>query len=657
MKNLFIFVVCVLSATVINAQEEFRVPVDVDEIHRATDNCCEFGFGQYCGTRGSFPCTIKIPSVANNYAASKNHNGLDYEDKPTTSDIVNGPIYASGSGRVIMVRYGDYGSNHRMGNVIAIEHVLSSGEMIVTLYAHLKFIYVNQGDIVTKGQTIGFHGSTGTLTATSSATPSIHLHFEMKQWYDHTADGIWGVSSSFSEYFHFMANPVGTSACCFGYTPVDQDQSSLGFLDPQEVLENDDYQSIPALSVGSLLRVLDIQEGETFEGSVAVMSNFTGTWTGQIYLELLNADGSYRGDLGNQEVTWTGNDERNIVTFERDSPITSPAGDYLIRLTFSNGESVQTYDKREIVSMKSSLTVYENPMAITVEGEPIPVLCDQYVADMSLCNRDDWDTNNGDWYSCNSLGYSYGYLRQTDEDISNGYAYIDEDIDVSSYDSYKLESTFELEGDNGDDDARIYYRFVDGYVRFDFGDQDIKLRYGGSSQYVDYALQEDEQYTVNLYCYPDKIVLFLNNEFIAINTNENDWDDDDFGLQTRYADAKFYDFSLKFYGTDCSAFSAKSVDGSVYTKSALEYSDEFDNISSSSLVVYPNPSDGVVYFVSEDDIENAQLTIHDMRGVLIVTDTIEHTERYSLKIDTAGMYFYRIVTQDGNIYTGKIIIK
>jgi murein DD-endopeptidase MepM/ murein hydrolase activator NlpD len=55
------------------------------------------------------------------------------------------------------------------GNYVVISH----GNGMVTLYAHMNSMAVSSGQTVTKGQTIGYVGSTGWSTGP-------HCHFEVK---------------------------------------------------------------------------------------------------------------------------------------------------------------------------------------------------------------------------------------------------------------------------------------------------------------------------------------------------------------------------------------------------------------------------------------------------------------------------------------------
>ncbi len=121
----------------------------------------------YCGTIVDGPVgsgTFIWP--ANNHWLS----GFDYS--PSTNhfgiDIAGGlgdAIYASDSGVVVYAGWNDWG----YGNVVVIDH--DGGWQ--TLYAHMSALNVGCGSPVSKGDVIGYFGSTG-----NSSGP--HLHFEMR---------------------------------------------------------------------------------------------------------------------------------------------------------------------------------------------------------------------------------------------------------------------------------------------------------------------------------------------------------------------------------------------------------------------------------------------------------------------------------------------
>ena len=56
-----------------------------------------------------------------------------------------------------------------MGNYIMIDH----GSSLYTIYMHASALYVKQGDIVVRGETIAAVGSTGRSTGP-------HLHFSVR---------------------------------------------------------------------------------------------------------------------------------------------------------------------------------------------------------------------------------------------------------------------------------------------------------------------------------------------------------------------------------------------------------------------------------------------------------------------------------------------
>jgi murein DD-endopeptidase MepM/ murein hydrolase activator NlpD len=88
----------------------------------------------------------------------KLHTGLDFGVGYGT------PIHAADSGAVIYATWmGGY------GNVIIIDH----GRGISTLYGHQSSLAVGTGAVVTRGQVVGYVGSTGFSTGP-------HLHFEVR---------------------------------------------------------------------------------------------------------------------------------------------------------------------------------------------------------------------------------------------------------------------------------------------------------------------------------------------------------------------------------------------------------------------------------------------------------------------------------------------
>ena len=90
------------------------------------------------------------------------HSGIDI------GGVNGGKIRAANSGKVIYSGwYGGY------GKVGIIDHGRYNGQPTTTLYAHLSKYVVSAGQVVTRGQVIGYEGSTGYSTGP-------HCHFEVR---------------------------------------------------------------------------------------------------------------------------------------------------------------------------------------------------------------------------------------------------------------------------------------------------------------------------------------------------------------------------------------------------------------------------------------------------------------------------------------------
>ena len=85
------------------------------------------------------------------------HYGLDIVAPRGT------PVYAAANGKVTEAKY-----RGTMGNMITVNH----GYSYVTVYGHLSGFAVSAGDIVQKGDLIGYVGRTGRTTGS-------HLHYEV----------------------------------------------------------------------------------------------------------------------------------------------------------------------------------------------------------------------------------------------------------------------------------------------------------------------------------------------------------------------------------------------------------------------------------------------------------------------------------------------
>ena len=127
------------------------------------------GSGGYVST-GSF--TWPVPSCSNitqgygSYDMGSFHKGIDISG----SGVYGAPIVAADSGRVIKAGFGVWGDGYGgYGNVVVIDH----GGGFSTLCAHMSSVAVSAGQQVSKGQVIGYVGSTGQSTGA-------HCHFEVR---------------------------------------------------------------------------------------------------------------------------------------------------------------------------------------------------------------------------------------------------------------------------------------------------------------------------------------------------------------------------------------------------------------------------------------------------------------------------------------------
>jgi peptidoglycan hydrolase CwlO-like protein len=104
------------------------------------------------------------------------HYGVDIANSGS-----NVPIVAAADGVVVTAHV-----SSSYGNVVYISHSIN-GHIYTTVYAHMSRYIVSEGQTVTKGQQIGYMGSTGEATGQ-------HLHFELY-------NGPWA--------YHSAINPMG----------------------------------------------------------------------------------------------------------------------------------------------------------------------------------------------------------------------------------------------------------------------------------------------------------------------------------------------------------------------------------------------------------------------------------------------------------------
>ena len=89
------------------------------------------------------------------------HNGQDFGASCGT------PLYAANSGTVIHV-----GPQGGFGNYTIIDHGFIGGKSVMTGYAHQSKWVVKSGQDVSRGELIGYVGSTGLST-------TCHLHLQV----------------------------------------------------------------------------------------------------------------------------------------------------------------------------------------------------------------------------------------------------------------------------------------------------------------------------------------------------------------------------------------------------------------------------------------------------------------------------------------------
>ena len=130
------------------------------------------------------PLPVKGTSSGVINELSNNAGGASYFGNPVPGSIITQgihgwnavdlgaargtPVYAAATGVVIIAR-NNGGWNGGYGNYIVITH--NNGSQ--TLYSHFKNIVVGSGQMVSKGQLIGYVGTTGLVTGP-------HIHFEVR---------------------------------------------------------------------------------------------------------------------------------------------------------------------------------------------------------------------------------------------------------------------------------------------------------------------------------------------------------------------------------------------------------------------------------------------------------------------------------------------
>lgn len=123
------------------------------------DNPATVYFGYPLTGTGQMGWPVNGGWISDSFISDRNHKGLDIAAPEGTE------IYAAEEGYVVSAGWNSGG----YGNVVMIEHP----DGYATVYAHMIMVYAYEGQYVTKGQLIGFVGTTGNSTGN-------HCHFEVR---------------------------------------------------------------------------------------------------------------------------------------------------------------------------------------------------------------------------------------------------------------------------------------------------------------------------------------------------------------------------------------------------------------------------------------------------------------------------------------------
>ncbi len=162
-----------LRTTFIDGQQTDAVETDCEVIKKAVDEVVIIGTkgsgsssssNLSSSSSGSFSWPMPFTHNITSYYGERwgrLHSGVDISD----GGIYGQPISASDSGTVIFAG----NDNSGYGNYVIIDH----GNGYKTLYGHCSSLAVSAGQSVSKGDTVGYVGSTGNSTGP-------HLHFEVR---------------------------------------------------------------------------------------------------------------------------------------------------------------------------------------------------------------------------------------------------------------------------------------------------------------------------------------------------------------------------------------------------------------------------------------------------------------------------------------------
>ena len=168
------------------------------------------GVGNYTEDSGDRD-GYRVDQDFNEYNASYGyHLGEDWNGDGGGNSDEGDPIYAASNGQITqsgrIASFGNYVTiRHDLPHTITVTdestgHTVTTNE-VVTLYAHLRDTpLVQEGDVVSKGQQIGYLGNTG-------VSDSAHLHFEVRlgtQYHDIGGYEAGGVPSGWTDPTTFI---------------------------------------------------------------------------------------------------------------------------------------------------------------------------------------------------------------------------------------------------------------------------------------------------------------------------------------------------------------------------------------------------------------------------------------------------------------------
>ncbi|BDZ61724.1 hypothetical protein Lsed01_01817 [Demequina sediminis] len=120
-------------------------------------------------SKGTLGYPTEVPYITSSYGM-RYHPVLNYWRLHAGTDFrayCGTPIYAAREGQVQWASY-----QGGFGNQVMIDHGIVGGKSLMSSYNHLTRAAVGSGQYVTRGQLVGYSGTTGTSTA-------CHLHFEV----------------------------------------------------------------------------------------------------------------------------------------------------------------------------------------------------------------------------------------------------------------------------------------------------------------------------------------------------------------------------------------------------------------------------------------------------------------------------------------------